>query len=631
LLVKNFVFSFCIATFFGSFKRFEILLTGNGAINLISNLYFTPHFGNKTGYDSATVPALSQSDKDVFIRTANSVLAKDEADALDILRKNAGVLDLLEKGLINDDDILDVAQTGKDACNFLCRLLDLVNVKQIIENNADLFYSFAECAEFLPMEIILNTLNDETKLQKIDYLAARIKNPTVICLANFNYTDEQIDKLEALQDDEYYIELVIPQNDAEHYIEAQKTEPVEFLKEEREGIERVSVEIIHTFYPDGSSTSSKVEKAKNDKDEYLTGFSKNHLSEHYQYFSKNELINDIELIFSEDGPEYIILAKASAILDGAFETCRYNLKCYPENVDIFEAIRKGTIDDIFSGEKIAEVRQNPDGSVVLNEAFEYKGNKIKRKYIQKTDENGNILKSEYAYRIYNQDNNLFNLERSFIKNPDGTTTTIINGKKYVTEFDDLSGIYTVKDDSGETLCKSNLMEKLTKPDANNSKKEIKDFMNFAKNIPADGLLLLDEHITKITIMPNGSHQSSIWCDEGLLNVECSLPALMHELGHIEAFKEEEYLFEDEELIEIYNEEMIDFRKKYPDMMNNVIHYFSQTGGDETSGLDEFIAETMMLITTYGNSGDLSARAHYLVRYFPKTIAYIANELGYNKF
>ena len=60
-------------------------------------------------------------------------------------------------------------------------------------------------------------------------------------------------------------------------------------------------------------------------------------------------------------------------------------------------------------------------------------------------------------------------------------------------------------------------------------------------------------------------------------------------------------------------------------------YFSQIGGGGfDTGLSELVAETNMLLTTYGNDSDtIKTRASHLVKYFPRTIAKAAELLGYN--
>ena len=65
-------------------------------------------------------------------------------------------------------------------------------------------------------------------------------------------------------------------------------------------------------------------------------------------------------------------------------------------------------------------------------------------------------------------------------------------------------------------------------------------------------------------------------------------------------------------------------------------YFSQQGGtgvdtDHNAGLNEFIAETYMLLTTYGHDyRPTSQRAQILAHNLPKTIALIASYLEKNQ-
>ena len=50
----------------------------------------------------------------------------------------------------------------------------------------------------------------------------------------------------------------------------------------------------------------------------------------------------------------------------------------------------------------------------------------------------------------------------------------------------------------------------------------------------------------------------------------------------------------------------------------------------SDGADEFIAETNLLLTTFGTSNaKIKTRTQFLEKYFPKTIASIANYLGKN--
>ncbi len=106
--------------------------------------------------------------------------------------------------------------------------------------------------------------------------------------------------------------------------------------------------------------------------------------------------------------------------------------------------------------------------------------------------------------------------------------------------------------------------------------------------------------------------------------------IAHELGHVQ--EETKGFFNlDKNLINLYNGEIAKFNSRFTKKSGKeYIEYFSQTGGSNATGLSEIIAETNMLLTTYGHTNNnLSDRAQFLVQNFPKTISYIANKLGMN--
>ena len=106
-----------------------------------------------------------------------------------------------------------------------------------------------------------------------------------------------------------------------------------------------------------------------------------------------------------------------------------------------------------------------------------------------------------------------------------------------------------------------------------------------------------------------------------------LASISHELGHAIDYKHK--ISENKELVDIYNEEMKTFASEYTEPVQNIIEYFSHQGGGEyNTGLNEFIAETNMLMKTYGNDSEITkARAIFLVRYFPKTVSKIVEILS----
>ena len=110
----------------------------------------------------------------------------------------------------------------------------------------------------------------------------------------------------------------------------------------------------------------------------------------------------------------------------------------------------------------------------------------------------------------------------------------------------------------------------------------------------------------------------------------SLSTIAHELGHM-LDDMLGMLSQNQDLINIYNEEIAQFNSKYTNFSGKeYIDYFSQTGGSATTGLGEIVAEANMLLTTYGSdSVILTDRGQFLVQNFPKTIAYIATALDLN--
>ncbi len=365
----------------------------------------------------------------------------------------------------------------------------------------------------------------------------------------------------------------------------------------------------------------------------------------------------IEIKNNQQGePSEIVYTKASENLAGAYETTVYTLRDYPEDFDILEAVKNGTVDqkikemNLPQGNKTSNVVVNNDGSISYVENHSRNGNNIQRNYTQQTDSNGNTTKTHYTYQITGQDGSqLLSLDRSWQKNPNGTTTTVINGKTYTTSFDDsTSEIKIVQDDGTETIIpigklladksgySSNMLSNLENKfgsleDAN------KAFFEHCKTMPADTLLTIGINIEKIVLLddPMGSSQEGRKVEIGL-----NIPVTSHELGHsidfdaISGHSHDIHLgtiATNQDLIKIYEKEFLQFKKGYPELAQQVINYFSQTGGGlGDTGLNELIAEANMLMTTYAQDIEtVETRSQYLVRYFPQTVAKIGELLGYH--
>ena len=335
----------------------------------------------------------------------------------------------------------------------------------------------------------------------------------------------------------------------------------------------------------------------------------------------------IEIVNGENGePEYIVSTRQSSELEGAYETRKYILKDYPEDWDMINLIKEDKLDEkieqagLKQGEKLSSVSEAVNGDITYDENYTYNGKEITKKYIKKGD-----FANSYSYEIKNEDGfSLFKMDRSWQKNDDGTTTTIINGKKYIAEFDDEN--YKVKVTS--TDGKQEIIDIREKC---RYEEEVEEFYAFVKDLPADLILPL-KHITVIEVTDDFC---GINLDTYYLDIALNQTNLAHELGHSEDWLNQniDYVGKingNRNLIKIYNEEMEKFNKENPSAFQDVIAYFSRTGGSRSSGLSEVVADVKTLMTSYGHTDeDIQLRINYLTKYFPETVAKVAELYGYN--
>ena len=162
------------------------------------------------------------------------------------------------------------------------------------------------------------------------------------------------------------------------------------------------------------------------------------------------------------------------------------------------------------------------------------------------------------------------------------------------------------------------------------------FFEHCKTMPADTLLTISKNIEKIVLVGDPIESAQ---DGNKLEIGLNISVTSHELGHsidvgaISGHSHDIHLgtiATNQDLIKIYEKEFLQFKKDYPELAQKVINYFSQTGGGlGDTGLNELIAETNMLMTTYSQDIEtVETRSQYLVRYFPETIAKIGKLLGY---
>ena len=336
----------------------------------------------------------------------------------------------------------------------------------------------------------------------------------------------------------------------------------------------------------------------------------------------------IEILNDENGePEYIVSTKQSEELEGAYETRKYILKDYPEDWDMISLIKEDKLDEKIEqaglklGEKLSSVSESVNGDITYDENYIYNGKEIVKKYIKKGD-----FANSYSYEIKNEDgSNLLKMDRSWQKNDDGTTTTIINGKEYISEFDDEN--YKVKVTT--TDGKQEIIDIRKKC---RYEEEVEEFYTFAKDLPADLILPL-KHITAIEITDDFS---GIFLETYYLDIALNQTNLAHELGHALDWLDRNIydvgkINGNRDVIKTYTEELDKFNKENPSAFQDVIAYFSRTGGSHSSGLSEVVADVKTLMTNYGHiDEDMQLRINYLTKYFPETVAKVATMFGYNQ-
>ena len=347
------------------------------------------------------------------------------------------------------------------------------------------------------------------------------------------------------------------------------------------------------------------------------------------FWTCKDISLQMEIINGENGePEHIVVTKPSKKLRGACDITKYVLSDYPEDLDLVRHIKKGTLDakieelGLKQGEKLAQVQEFSDGSKVYFEHYTYNGKEISKKYVRKSPD-----KNSYSYEIKNEDGSiLFKMERSFKRNEDGSTTTIINGKEYITTFDKdtLSATVLTPEGKEETI---SIADKCILDDK-------KKFYKFLTSAPADFILSLKD-VNKITI----SKDSLYYLTENTLYGPTNLSSLSHEIGHKKDWNgapwyQRGHIAINKDVIETYNKEYDKFKNENPMVIRDILYYFSPMGGGRNAtatGLSELIADVHTLMFTYGHSDkDLRLRINYLTKYFPETVAKVGTMFGYNQ-
>lgn len=340
-----------------------------------------------------------------------------------------------------------------------------------------------------------------------------------------------------------------------------------------------------------------------------------------------------EIILSCDEnkePCEITSTRMSSILTNAYETTKYTLKNYPEDMDFISLIKSNQLD------KKIEENNLPQGTVIskvtqkrnitsFDEKFTQNGKTTIRHYSEKQNIFGKLENYEYSYKILDENGDyLLNTNRTWQKTPTGSITTI-NGKKYKVEFEKL-----LIDDTKVNILMPDGTKKYFFASLKSKKKRTDDLIKFLKTLPAD--LILDiEDCFEVEIIDDGedSNISTFLNHVKTNNDQC---ILSHELGHKK--NKEKEVSKNKELIEIYKKEVEIFKKENPEIIKELTDYFLPESASHSNGLSELVAETNSLMTSFKHPEEKSFKLKYrmmnLSKNFPETIAKAGELLGYNK-
>ncbi|MBR5304074.1 MAG: hypothetical protein IKU37_04535 [Candidatus Gastranaerophilales bacterium] len=333
----------------------------------------------------------------------------------------------------------------------------------------------------------------------------------------------------------------------------------------------------------------------------------------------------------------------------------YNLSDFPEDLNVLEAIKNGTIKP--SSETTTKTVCE-DGSIVVEQSYQTKNASLKRKYHER--------KNSWELSLVIKDNEgaiLYKTERSFLKAGNNTTITTINGKEYIATADDKRQVITIK--YGDKVYEAYAL-------VDNSKSFEEEMFNkdesrlwkFCKTqLPADIIIAvkrLQKRLIPTKNILSSEYEGGLF---GEIKTGTNIGALSHEIGHLlDRYNcdisegpniSAKYISQDENLRKIYKEELDEYNKSHNRFVTkNTINYFSEFGGSKDeleenntlsaliklrkkannacTGLAEIVAETMYIKTAPNAKNPImTLRTHILMMNFPRTIAYIANKIDEN--
>ena len=255
------------------------------------------------------------------------------------------------------------------------------------------------------------------------------------------------------------------------------------------------------------------------------------------------------------------------------------------------------------------------------------------------DDNGN---RRSFYKITDKDGNvLLDRVQTFTVLGENKFQSSLNGKSWDIEYKDDNTV-TVKDNQTGKIKIIPLGDKITPEDRNT-------MLNILKSLSGEQLMIMDKNNINSIIWGGDDRFSNSWLNNAYWNtaeekiyfggntisttqeefLQKNISTLFHEYGHfidaMTATETDNAASQSERLKKIFEEEFADFKQVATTEEEIFIEYFTGTVQGYWRGAEERFAETNMLLHT--NPCDITAtRAYYLQRYFPRTVAAIAEEI-----
>lgn len=564
--------------------------------------------------------ALNLLDFDADMETAAQIAQVDE-------KSKKQCLSLIRQG-IHPVFAIELSQLNEYQQKRLSELISLkVDDESLFEFIQMDNETYKKAIELLKKKVfssyIATIIDDEEKGTSFEYDVYRERNYSQSAAFSISLLqDEEIDALiklieknpeiKTLFEDEYAISIVDIQNDDTY--EA-------ILTKEIRTEEGTKITLTITYDEYGVATRSRTEEyADKSTSSIMSGRSGTFKIKYDKYGEIRELTQYIQ------DPETnavtgVIHSVSSEILNGAFNSTYYDISQFKED-DIGEKeavdadIQNSTTSE---GIPISMIKKNSDGSITYTENISLNDTNTDRTYTEKRDHNGNIIFSSYRYKIQNEDSDipLMDINRSVQKNSDGSIDNTINGVNYHIEYNDKDKVIRISDGKKNKVL--NIKDKLSQYSADVLWEAI-------KNLQADALLYIFDRIEQWNFCLDSDSYAE-YCNK-LLSTSNNTSIILHEIGHFIA-NEEPSILDNDDFIQSYGKEMSAFQINIPYNEQKFLQYFSPRANlADSDGDDEFIAETNILLTTYGtNTSKIKTRTQLLAKYCPKTIALIANLTG----